>query len=95
MTGMGRKIDQLLEVIGSCKIYDLEQPRSHDMPISPSAPPGFSYFLVNQHENLYNQNKEGPRSFSTGLVIMSDHTGTHIDSLCHIASNLDCSPEFQ
>jgi len=47
-------------------------------------PPGFGYLLHRRHE------PGGPdrRSGASGILVTSDHAGTHIDALCHQAEDL-------
>jgi hypothetical protein len=63
------------------RVFDLEQPRTADMPIHPAHRPGYSYTLHRRHEDGYGE--DGPRSGASGLVVMKEHAGTHIDALCH------------
>lgn len=67
------------------KVYDLEQPRIHGMPIHPvHKPVGFTYVLHRKHSDAPVSNK---RSSASGVLMMTEHTGTHIDALCHQALN--------
>jgi kynurenine formamidase len=66
----------------------LEHVRYEGMPIFPALRPGFSYTLHRHHENSYRPAVDGPRSAASGLITMSDHSGTHIDALCHQSSDL-------
>jgi len=47
-------------------------------------PPGFGYLLHRRHE------PGGPdrRTGASGVLVSSDHAGTHIDALCHQAEDL-------
>ncbi|MEM4303256.1 MAG: cyclase family protein [Candidatus Caldarchaeum sp.] len=71
-----------------CKIYDLEHVRYPGMPAYQPVQPGLLYFLYRHHENYYKPESEGPRTSSSGIIIMSDQSGTHIDARCHQASDL-------
>lgn len=78
----------LLEAITGSTIYDLEQPRTPEMPVHPSHKPGYRYFLHRRHGDTYDPEAAGPRSSASGLIVTIDHTGTHIDALCHQADAL-------
>jgi kynurenine formamidase len=65
-------------------IFDLEQPRTVHMPIHPAhKQAGYSYLLHRHHEDEFDPEKSGPRTGAAGVIICSEHTGTHIDALCH------------
>lgn len=72
----------------AARVYDLEQPRSSSMPIHPTHKPGYFYSLHRRHEDTYQPDVHGPRSGASGALFMMEHTGTHIDALCHQASCL-------
>jgi kynurenine formamidase len=66
------------------RVFDLEQPRTAQMPIHPThKQAGYSYLLHRHHEDEYRPNEAGPRTGAAGLLICGEHTGTHIDALCH------------
>jgi kynurenine formamidase len=69
----------------SARIYDLEQPRFAGMPIHPSHRPGYFYALHRRHRDTYQPEVHGPRSSASGILTMMEHSGTHIDALCHQA----------
>jgi kynurenine formamidase len=78
--------DSLIEALGAARIFDLEQPRHQRMPVHPAHQPGFNYFLHRQHGRGV---PEPPsRTSASGVVVMPEHTGTHIDALSHQAENL-------
>jgi kynurenine formamidase len=80
---------ELIEIfVKKAKIYDLEQLRYNGMPAYHPVSPAFLYFLYRHHENYYRPEREGPRTSSSGLIIMTDQSGTHIDARCHQASDL-------
>ena len=65
-------------------VFDLEQPRTERMPIHPAhKQAGYSYLLHRRHEDDYRPDEAGPRSGAAGVLICGEHTGTHIDALCH------------
>jgi kynurenine formamidase len=67
-------------------VFDLEHPRTDTMPIHPAHRPGYSYVLHRRHEDGYGQ--DGPRTGASGMIVCMEHTGTHIDALCHQAADL-------
>ena len=72
----------------SAHVYDLEQPRFAGMPIHPSHRPGYFYALHRRHRDTLQPEKHGPRSSASGMLTMMEHSGTHLDALCHQASEL-------
>src|SRR5215203_4977359 len=70
------------------RVFDLEQPRTADMPVYASHRPGFSYFLHRHHEDGYEPKKTGPRTSAYGVIFCTEHSGTHIDAICHQADGL-------
>jgi kynurenine formamidase len=77
-------IDALL----SARVYDLEQPRFAGMPIHPTHRPGYFYALHRRHRDTYRPESHGPRSSASGVLTMMEHSGTHLDALCHQANGL-------
>jgi kynurenine formamidase len=76
-------------VIGGARVFDLEQPRTEKMPIHPAhKQAGYSYLLHRHHEDEYRPDEAGPRTGAAGILICGEHTGTHIDALCHQADAL-------
>lgn len=69
-------------------VFDLEQPRTPEMPIHPSHRPGYAYFLHRRHEDTYRPQTSGPRSGASGVIVCMEHSGTHIDAICHQAEDL-------
>lgn len=66
------------------QVFDLEQPRTEKMPIHPAhKQAGYSYLLHRHHEDEYRPEESGPRTGAAGVIICGEHTGTHIDALCH------------
>jgi len=71
------------------RVFDLEQPRTDEMPIHPAhRQAGYSYLLHRHHEDEYRPDEAGPRSGAAGVLICGEHTGTHIDALCHQSDSL-------
>jgi kynurenine formamidase len=78
----------LAEQIRSAKVYDLEQPRFHGMPIHPAHRPGYFYALHRRHRDTHDPAAHGQRTSASGVLTMMEHSGTHIDALCHQAHEL-------
>ena len=78
----------LIEQLRSARVYDLEQPRFAGMPVHPAHRPGYFYALHRRHRDTYQPDTHGPRSSASGTLTMMEHTGTHIDALCHQACGL-------
>ncbi len=79
---------ELLSLFGKSAVYDLEHVRYRGMPAFDPVQPGLDYFLYRHHESYYRPEHEGPRTSASGLIIMTDQSGTHIDAICHQASDL-------
>jgi 4-oxalocrotonate tautomerase family enzyme len=69
------------------RVFDLEQPRREGMPVYAPHRPGYSYLLNRHHEDAYEQT--GPRTSASGVIFCMEHTGTHIDAVCHQADDLN------
>jgi kynurenine formamidase len=69
-------------------MYDLEQPRFFGMPIHPVHKPGYVYSLHRRHRDGYQPERHGPRTGASGVMTLMEHSGTHIDALCHQACGL-------
>jgi kynurenine formamidase len=78
----------LADQLQAARVYDLEQPRFFGMPIYPSHRPGYFYALHRRHRDAYRPERDGPRSGASGTLTMMEHSGTHIDALCHQANEL-------
>jgi kynurenine formamidase len=70
--------------LGAARVFDLEQPRYAGAPSHPAHVPGFNYFLHRHHARGAPEARTG----ASGIVVMPEHSGTHIDALCHQAENL-------
>ena len=70
------------------QVFDLEQPRFEGMPIHVSHRPGYSYLLHRHHEDEYRPDEAGTRTSAAGVLVCMEHSGTHIDALCHQADDL-------
>jgi kynurenine formamidase len=76
------------ELFSQARWMDLEQPRFAGMPIHESHLPGYFYALHRRHSDTYQPDRQGPRSGASGVLTMMEHSGTHIDALCHQACDL-------
>lgn len=79
---------QRLTTHNSGVTFDLEQPRTSDMPVIDSHKPGYYYALHRRHSDTYAPESSGVRSSASGMIVCMEHAGTHIDALCHQAENL-------
>jgi kynurenine formamidase len=73
-----------MNVTPTMHIYDLEQPRYFGAPIHPAHAPGFVYTLYRRHERGVGE----ARTSASGSIYMMEHSGTHIDALCHQAEDM-------
>jgi kynurenine formamidase len=74
----------LAGILGSARVFDLEQLRYAGAPSHPAHAPGFNYFLHRHHAPGAPEARTG----ASGIVVMPEHSGTHIDALAHQAENL-------
>jgi kynurenine formamidase len=74
----------LIDALGSARVFDLEQMRYAGAPSHPAHAPGFNYFLHRHHARGAPEARTG----ASGIVVMPEHSGTHIDALAHQAENL-------
>ncbi len=73
-----------MNLLPTTRIYDLEQPRYFGAPTYPSHAPGFVYTLYRRHERDMGE----ARTSASGAIYMMEHSGTHIDALCHQAEDM-------
>src|SRR5260221_7854183 len=78
----------LIDQLAAARVFDLEQPRFAGMPVHPAHKPGYFYGLHRRHRDSYRPNEHGPRSGASGVLTMMEHSGTHIDALCHQACDM-------
>jgi kynurenine formamidase len=78
----------LIDQLRNARVYDLEQPRFRGMPMHPAHQPGYFYALYRRHRDNYRPAEQGPRSSASGILTLMEHSGTHIDALCHQACDL-------
>lgn len=76
---------QLLSGLGDATVVELEHPRYVGAPIFPAHWPGFVYTLHRRHEQLGRQ----VRTSASGTLTIQEHSGTHIDALCHQAVEME------
>ncbi len=72
-----------MHIVSDQHVYDLEQPRYFGAPIFPSHAPGYFYTLHRHHERGVGE----ARTSASGFMYTTEHSGTHIDALCHQAEN--------
>src|SRR5262245_44094125 len=77
-----------IDLMLSARVYDLEQPRFAGMPIHPAHRPDYFYGLHRRHRDTFRPDQQGPRSSASGILTMLEHSGTHMDALCHQANEL-------
>jgi kynurenine formamidase len=77
---------ELADRLRGAKVYDLEQPRYPGMPIHPVHRPGYFYALHRRHRDANQQPSR--RTGASGVLTMMEHSGTHLDALCHQACDL-------
>lgn len=74
----------LLAELREWRIVDLEQPRREGDPVFAAHAPGLLYWLHRRHEPGLGE----ARTSASGTIVMAEHSGTHIDALCHQAEDL-------
>jgi kynurenine formamidase len=77
-----------LPIRGDARVFDLEQPRTREMPIHTSHRPGYFYSLYRRHEDTYRPGEAGSRSGASGIIVCMEHSGTHIDAISHQAEDM-------
>jgi kynurenine formamidase len=73
-------LDELLELLGKAKIYDLAQDYHTGIPHHPVHPP-FVFGLTKTHGEYM----RGDSSSAAEAISLGGHVGTHIDALCHFS----------
>jgi kynurenine formamidase len=76
-------VSRLIKNVSDLRVYDLEQPRFAGMPDHRYNTPPFFYGLDRRHSDGSMR-----RTSSSGVVVSSDQSGTHIDALSHQAHDL-------
>jgi kynurenine formamidase len=77
-------LPDLLATLTSARVYDLEQPRYAGAPTFPAHEPGLLMHLHRRHEAGLGER----RTSASALLVMAEHSGTHMDALCHQAEDL-------
>jgi kynurenine formamidase len=70
----------LLDLLKSCRVFDLAQPYFTGMPHFPTHPP-YLFSLTKKHGDLVHNGI----SSSADALALGSHVGTHIDALCHFS----------
>ncbi|MEX2422509.1 MAG: cyclase family protein, partial [Acidimicrobiia bacterium] len=76
-------VDALLTQMSNAVCFDLEHPRYLGAPTFDAHKPGFFYSLHRRHEDV------DERTSASGVIVMAEHSGTHIDALCHQAYGME------
>jgi len=71
----------VVDALREARAYDLEQPRHAGAPVYPAHEPGVLLQLHRRHE----PDAPEARTSASALLVMTEHSGTHIDALCHQA----------
>jgi kynurenine formamidase len=74
-------VTELARALRGARAYDLEQPRYAGAPVYPAHEPGVLINLHRRHERGTGEE----RTSASALLVMTEHSGTHIDALCHQA----------
>jgi kynurenine formamidase len=77
-------VTELAQALLGARAYDLEQPRYQGAPTFPAHEPGLMLSLHRRHEAGLGE----ARTSASALLVMTEHSGTHIDALCHQAENM-------
>src|SRR5258708_21231520 len=83
-TATASSLSDLLDALGSARVFDLEQLRYAGAPSHPAHTPGFNYFLHRHHARGAGQARTG----ASAIVVMPEHSGTHTHALPHHPNNL-------
>jgi kynurenine formamidase len=78
-------VTALTDALAGARAYDLEQPRHAGAPVWPAHAPGMLLKLHRRHEPGLGE----ARTSASALLVMAEHSGTHIDAFCHQAENLE------
>lgn len=74
---------ELLDTLTAATVFDLEHERYVGASIFPAHWPGYIYTLHRHHEHAQG------RTSASGTLTMQEHSGTHIDALCHQAVEME------
>ena len=75
----------LLAALRGARVYDLEQPRYAGAPTFAAHEPGVLLHLHRRHEPGLGER----RTSASALLVMAEHSGTHMDALCHQAESME------
>lgn len=78
-------LSTIAAALSAGEVLELEHDRYVGAPIFPAHWPGFVYTLHRRHEEVPGE----PRTSASGTIIMQEHSGTHIDALCHQAMEME------
>ncbi len=78
-------VTELVSALGAATTIDLEHERYVGASIFPAHWPGYVYTLHRHHEPGSGQ----ARTSASGTLTMQEHSGTHIDALCHQAIDME------
>lgn len=84
MTG-STSLTDVISALSTGQILELEHDRYVGAPIFPAHWPGFVYTLHRRHEEIPGE----MRTSASGTITMQEHSGTHIDALCHQAVEME------
>jgi kynurenine formamidase len=73
-----------MQISADARVYDLEQPRYFGAPVHLAHAPGYFYTLHRHHQHGLGE----ARTSASGFMYTAEHSGTHIDALCHQAEDL-------
>lgn len=78
-------LSSFVTALAGARPYDLEQPRYAGAPVFAAHEPGFNLFLHRRHEPGTGEQRTG----ASAVVMMTEHSGTHIDALAHQAFGME------
>lgn len=76
-------VDEFLDYVAAATVFELEHDRYSGAPVFPAHWPGYVYTLHRRHE------ADQGRTSASGTITMQEHSGTHIDALCHQALEME------
>lgn len=76
---------QITSALAAGQVFELEHDRYIGAPIFSAHWPGFIYTLHRRHEEIPGES----RTSASGTITMQEHSGTHIDALCHQAVEME------
>lgn len=77
-------LTSFVDALASARVYDLEQQRYAGAPVTESHEPGFNLLLHRRHEPGTGEARTG----ASAMLMMTEHSGTHIDALSHQAVDM-------